>query len=105
VPSLPVPVRVGTRAIVLAGHLLNSIVRNIEIRRGSFGLVIPAKIPAKRMPAAGFCFHFQCAATIVARNPESNQLLKLLLLLYFFPWCPWPITAQYHNYMNLKQLL
>ena len=48
------PVRVGTRAIVLAGHLLNSLVRNIEIRRGALGLAIPAKIPAKRTAAVGF---------------------------------------------------
>jgi hypothetical protein len=32
------------RITVLAGHLLNSLVRNIEIRRGAFGLAIPAKI-------------------------------------------------------------
>jgi hypothetical protein len=61
------------RATVLAGHLLNSLVRNIEIRGGAFGLAIPAKIPAKRTAAVGFCLNFQCVATIVPRNPESSQ--------------------------------
>jgi hypothetical protein len=72
------------RTTVLAGHLLNSLVRNIEIRRGAFGLAIPAKIPAKPTAAVGVCLYFQCVATIVPRNQESNQWLKLLLLLYFF---------------------
>jgi hypothetical protein len=30
-----------------------------EIRRGAFGLAIPAKIPAKRTAAVGFCLYFQ----------------------------------------------
>jgi hypothetical protein len=60
---------------------LNSLVGNIEIRRGAFGLAIPAKIPAKRAAAVGFCLYFQYVVTIMRRNPESNQWLKLLLLL------------------------
>jgi hypothetical protein len=72
---------------------LNSLVGNIEIRRGAFGLAIPAKIPAKRMAAVGLCLYFQYVATIFRRNSESNQRLKPLLLLQFFPWCPWPTTA------------
>ena len=83
--------RVGAPAIVLAGHLLNSLVGNSEIRR-SVGFAIPAKIPAKRTAAVGasanFTNVFKCVARIPRKNPESNQWLKLLLLLMFFRGAP-----------------
>jgi hypothetical protein len=95
-------VRVGVCAIVLADHCSIRPFGNIEIRRGAFGLAIPAKIPAKRTAAVGFCLYFQCVATIVPRNPESNQRLKLLLLFIFFLWCPWPAIAYSRNHLNLR---
>jgi hypothetical protein len=48
----------GGRAIILVGHLLDSVVRNSEIRRGAFGLPIPAKIPAEWTAAVVFCIGF-----------------------------------------------
>ncbi|MGY4284354.1 hypothetical protein ACVWXO_003574 [Bradyrhizobium sp. LM2.7] len=36
---------VGAHAIVLAGHLLDSVVRNSEIRRDRFLFPMPTKIP------------------------------------------------------------
>lgn len=36
---------------------------------------------------------FKCAAQILLKNKESNQRFKLLLLLMFYTWCPWPIIA------------
>jgi hypothetical protein len=64
---------VGTHgATILAGHLLDSVVRNSEIRRGAFGLAIPAKIPAKWTAAVGLCLDFQSLATVFRGNSESN---------------------------------
>jgi hypothetical protein len=56
----------------------------------TFGSAIPTKMPTKQTAGVDFCLCFQCIAKIFARNPESNQWLKLLLSLSFLPWCPWP---------------
>jgi site-specific DNA recombinase len=69
------------RSVMAAAHLLNSLVRNIEIRRGAFGLPIPAKIPAKRTAAVGFCLNFQCVATIV---PEIRNRTSGLSYCYHY---------------------
>lgn len=39
-----------------------------------------------------FACIFKRVATIVPRNPESNQRPNLLLLCMFFTWCPWPVS-------------
>lgn len=39
-----------------------------------------------------FACIFKRVATIVPRNPKSNQRPNLLLLCMFFPWCPWPVS-------------
>ena len=83
---------------ILAGHLFDSVDRNSEIRRGAFGLAIP-KIPAKWTAAVGLCLDFQCLATVFRGNSESNWRLMFLLLLRFFPWCPWPESNQ-HSLRN-----
>jgi hypothetical protein len=36
---------------------------------------------------------FSMHRQIFPRNPESNQCLKILLLLVFFTWCPWPVAV------------
>jgi hypothetical protein len=36
---------------------------------------------------------FKCAARTLLKNQESNQGCKLLLLLMFYTWCPWPTIA------------
>jgi hypothetical protein len=36
---------------------------------------------------------------VFSRNPESNQWFKLLLLLVFSFWCPWPESNQ-HSLRN-----
>jgi hypothetical protein len=45
---------------------------------------------------------FKCAAQILLKNQESNQGYKLLLLLMFYAWCPWPAVAYSHNHLNLS---
>ena len=68
-------VRVGARAIVLAGHLLNSLVRNSGIRRERLLLRYQQKIPTKRTAAANFCVHFQCVAKKVLKiRNRANAL-------------------------------
>jgi hypothetical protein len=49
---------VAARAIVLAGYLLNSFVRNSESRRERLFSQIPTKMPTNRMAAVNFyaCF-------------------------------------------------
>src|ERR1700736_5207023 len=47
-------------------------------------------MPTKRTAAVNFYMCFQCAAKIFLENLESNQWCKLLLLLTFLSWCPWP---------------
>src|SRR5262249_7257832 len=56
--------------------------------RGTFGFPIPTKMPTKRTAGVNFYLWLQCIARIFLRNPESNQYFKLLLLFWFFPWCP-----------------
>lgn len=46
---------------------------------------------------------FKCAAQILLKNQESNQGYKLLLLLMFYAWCPWPILDHCHNHLNINQ--
>jgi hypothetical protein len=57
-------VRLGAHAIILAGHLLDAPVRNIEIRLLTFVRPIPAKMPANRTASVNFYRCFQCAAEI-----------------------------------------
>ena len=40
-----------------------------------------------------FTYVFKCVVQILLKNEESNQGYKLLLLLMFYTWCPWPIIA------------
>jgi len=47
-----------------------------------------------------FTYVFKCAAQILLKNQESNQLCKLLLLLSFYTWCPWPASKK-----TTKQLI
>jgi hypothetical protein len=49
-----------------------------------------------------FTYVFKCAAQILLKNQESNQLCKLLLLLSFYTWCPWPAVAYFRNHLNLR---
>jgi hypothetical protein len=92
----------GARAIVLAGRLLNSLRSEERNSPPTFVRPIPAKMPAKRTAGVNFCLCFQCVAKSFPRNPESNQCLKLLLLLVFLPWCPWPAVAHSRNHLNLR---
>jgi hypothetical protein len=41
----------------------------------------------------------------IPENQKSNQCFKLLLLLMFSIWGPWPIAAYYHNHLNVKIFL
>ena len=89
-----------------AGHLHRRnawyVVRNKRNSPRTFVRPIPAKMPANRTAAVNFYVCFQCVAKIFSRKPESNQWLKLLLLLVFFPWCPWPAIAYSRNHLNLR---
>ena len=64
---------VAARAIVLAGHLLNSFVRNSESRRERLFSQIPTKMPTNRTAAVNFYACFQRATKMFLENMESNQ--------------------------------
>jgi hypothetical protein len=34
-----------------------------------------------------------CIFKVLRKNQESHQSHKLLLLLVFYSWCPWPAIA------------
>jgi hypothetical protein len=74
---------VGGRAIVLAGHLLDSVVRNSGIRRDRFNFSMPTKMPTNWTAAANFLPVFSTKFENFPNNMESNQWLKLLVLLMF----------------------
>jgi hypothetical protein len=65
---------VAARAIVLAGRLLNSFVRNSEkVGVNVCSPEIPTKMPTNRTAAVNFYACFQCATKIFLKNMESNQ--------------------------------
>jgi hypothetical protein len=76
-------VRVGARAIVLASHLLNSLVRNSEIRRERLFPSIPTKMPTKRTAAANFYMCFQCAAKIFLKIRNRTNTVSYRYCLCF----------------------
>jgi hypothetical protein len=45
------------------------------------------------------CMCLQCATEIFLKNQESNSSNKLLYLLEFLGWCPWPASKT-----TIKQL-
>jgi hypothetical protein len=64
---------VAARAIVLAGHLLNSFDRNSEIRRDRLFSEIPTKMPTNRAASVSFYACFQRDGENFPENMESNQ--------------------------------
>jgi hypothetical protein len=73
----------GARAIALAGHLLDPVVRNSEIRRDRFNFPMPTKMPTNWTDGANFLPVFSTRLENFPKNMESNQWLKLLFLLVF----------------------
>jgi hypothetical protein len=78
--------------MVLVGHLLNSVVRNSESRRGR--LFTDTNKNANNADGCGELLRvFSMRRENFPEKPESNQYHKSLLLLMFFAWCPWPTIA------------
>jgi hypothetical protein len=81
---------VAARAIVFAGHLLNSFVRNSESRRERLFSRDTNKNANKPDGCGEFLRVFSTRHENFSENMESNQPSKLLLLFMFSVWCPWP---------------
>jgi hypothetical protein len=81
---------VGTHgATILAGHLLDSVVRNSEIRRGAFGLAIPAKIPAKWTAAVwAYAWIFNPSRQFSGEIRNRTSALCLCYCYSFFRGAP-----------------
>jgi len=60
-------------------------------------------MPTKRTAGTNFYASFPTHRENSPENLESNQWYKLLLLLMFSAWCPWPITDWPFNHLNVKQ--
>jgi hypothetical protein len=85
--SPPSLLGLGTRAMVLASHL--SI---LEIRREHL-LPDTNKNANKTDGWSELLRVFSMHRENFPENLESNQLYKLLLILIFSAWCPWPTIA------------
>ena len=69
------------------------IVRNSEIRRDRFNFPMPTKMPTNWTDGDNFLPVFSTRLESFRKNMESNQWFKLLFLLVFSAWCPWPVTG------------
>jgi len=61
------------RAIALASHLLDSVVRDNEIRRDRFNFPMPTKMPTSWTDGANFLPVFSTRLENFPKNMESNQ--------------------------------
>jgi hypothetical protein len=60
---------------------------------------MPTKMPTDWTDGANFLQVFSTRLENFPKNMESNQLFKLLFLLVFSSWCPWPESNQ-HSLRN-----
>ena len=65
----------------------------------SFNFPMPTKIPTNWTAGADFLPVFSTSLENAPQNTESNQWFKLLFLLMFSDWCPWPESNQ-HSLRN-----
>ena len=85
--------RFGARAIVPAGRLLNFARSGIAKFAPSVWILDTNNNANKTDGWGKFLRAFSMPRADFFKNQQSNDCCRLLILLMFSDWCPWPITA------------